>query len=175
MPENRKKEIFDITLRYILVIATIFILPLFYIIFKPLTLWFTYFILHFFYNVQVSGANLVFSNATIEIIDACVAGSAFFLLLVLNLVTREIKIAKRIYLFLFQALILLLLNVLRLVILIPMFLQNSASFDITHKLFWYVLSTIFVVLIWLFGAWLFKIKTIPAYSDVIFLLRSKSK
>lgn len=173
--KRKNKDIFDIILRYVLAILCILILPVFYIIFKPLTIWPTYFILHFFYNLQVLGSSLIFSSATIEIIDACIAGSAFFLLLALNLITREIKLVKRIYLFIFQAACLLVLNILRLVIIIPLFLQQNPIFDLTHQAFWYVLSIVFVFLIWILGIKIFKIKSIPVYSDIKWLLRSKSK
>ena len=44
---------------------------------------------------------------------------------------------------------------------------DGMQFDITHKIFWYSLSILFVVGIWFLEVKLFKIKSIPFYSDII--------
>jgi hypothetical protein len=56
-----------------------------------------------------------------------------------------------------------------------MFLNNSAWFDITHKLFWFVLSIIFVALIWILTIKVFRIREVPVYSDVAFILKKIKK
>jgi exosortase/archaeosortase family protein len=169
----------EILLRYgiamaIAVLALAF--PIFYIIFKPLTVFPVYFLLKAFYDVSLSGLeNLTVNGVGISIIDACVAGSAYVLLFLLNALTRDIGFRKRIALFVFDSLCLLVLNIVRLVVLISLFVNGSAAFDFTHKLFWYGLSTVFVVAIWFFSVWMFKIKTIPFISDIRFLLQQKVK
>jgi exosortase/archaeosortase family protein len=109
-------------------------------------------------------------NFAIEIIGACIAGSAYSLLLILNLSVPNIKIKQRIKLLLFSFSSLLIINILRIFILSVLFVQGISFFDITHKLFWYAGSTIFVVAIWFTGIKLFKIKEIPFYSDIKYLL-----
>jgi len=168
MTKKENTWILDILVRYVLSGLCFFIIPVFYFVFKPITIWLVSLILGIFYSVSVQGNVLLFSgNMSVEIIDACIAGSAYFLLLILNLLTREINILKRIGLFLFCFLSLFFLNVVRLLILIPLFLNNSSNFDFAHKLFWFVLSIVFVVLIWILGTLIFRIKKIPVYSDVI--------
>ena len=55
---------------------------------------------------------------------------------------------------------------------------NSPYFDFTHLLFWYLLSTIFVVAIWFLIVKIYKIKEIPIYSDVMLIyseIKNKKK
>jgi exosortase/archaeosortase family protein len=169
--------IFDVVLRYLIAALSFLITPIFYVVFKPLTIWLTYLILSIFYSVQITGNSLFFPdfNASVEIISACIAGNAYFLLFLLNLLTRDIKTIKRIYALLFSFCCLFLINILRLVLIIPMFLNNSAWFDITHKLFWFVLSIIFVALIWILTIKVFRIREVPVYSDVAFILKKIKK
>ncbi len=65
----------------------------------------------------------------------------------------------------------LLVNLLRIFILSLMFINGSSFFDITHRLFWYFLSTVFVIVIWFTEVKLFKIKEIPFYTDLKYLYK----
>ena len=67
---------------------------------------------------------------------------------------------------LFTFLSLLVLNILRIFFLSLVFVLGASLFDITHELFWYLGSTIFVVGIWFAGVKIFKVKEIPFYSDL---------
>jgi len=169
----------EILLRYgvamtIALLALIF--PIFYIIFKPLTVFPVYFLLKAFYDVSLSGLeSLIVNGVGISIIDACVAGSAYVLLFLLNALTRDIGFRKRIALFVCDSLLLLVLNIVRLIALISLFVNGSVAFDFTHKLFWYGLSTVFVVVIWFFSVWLFRVHSVPFISDIKFLLQQKAK
>tara|TARA_Y100000034_G_C6714689_1_gene315863 strand:- start:303 stop:536 length:234 start_codon:yes stop_codon:yes gene_type:complete len=58
------------------------------------------------------------------------------------------------------------LNTLRIFLLGVLFVSGSVFFDATHKLFWYIISTIFVVGIWFAEVKIFRIKEIPFYSDL---------
>jgi len=168
----------EILLRYLVmvIIAVVSLtVPVFYVIFRPLTVWPTAWMLQLFYNVSVSDINMMVNGHGIAIIDACIAGSAFLLLLLLNLLTREISLKKRIFIFVVDAIVLLILNIIRLVILIALSVNNSIFFDFTHKLFWYVLSTGFVVIIWIASVKIFKLKKIPFFSDLAFLLKAKNR
>lgn len=175
--KERKRESMEILLRYFVgvVVAILAVsVSVFYFIFKPLTVWPVYAILKIFYDIKlVRISSIVVAGHEIEFIDACIAGSAYLLLFLLNIMTREISLKKRIFIFLFDCIVLLLINVLRLVILIAMLVDNSVAFDLTHKIFWHVMSTIFVIAIWFFSVWLFKLKAIPFYSDVKFILEKR--
>ena len=177
MAKKQNAWIFDLVLRYIVSALSFLIIPAIYLVFSPLTIWLTGGIMQIFYEVQIHKNVLFFPafNASIEIVDACVAGSAYFLLFLLNVLTRDLKLLKRIYLLLFSFACLFLINVIRLVLIIPMFLSNSAWFDFTHKFFWFVLSIIFVVLIWILSVKVFRISKVPVYSDVAFILNKLKK
>jgi exosortase/archaeosortase family protein len=93
----------------------------------------------------------------------------------LNFAAREIKIGKRIGMLFFSFMALLVINILRIFSLSILYVSGTSYFDITHKIFWYAGSTIFVVAIWFLSVKLFKVKTIPFYSDIVSLLHSGKK
>jgi len=161
---EKKRPDLEVYIRYIILLILGVFISIFYKIFFPLTIYPVYFILNLFYSVSIAGKMLVFAEGGIEIINACVAGSAYYLLLILNLTTK-IKLKKRIYSILFSISSLLILNILRILFLSILYLNNSVFFDITHKIFWYTLSILFVVAIWFLTVHIFKIKNIPIYSD----------
>jgi len=173
--KNQTKEIADLVIRYgLLVLVAVPNLWIFYYLFAPLTKYLTYFFLSlFFESASLVGDVITISGCfPIEIIGACVGGSAYYLLLILNLSTRGIDIIKRIKLIAVAFSSFFLLNLLRIFILSFLFISESPFFDITHSLFWYALSTIFVVGIWFAEVRLFKIKDIPFYSDLKFIFRN---
>lgn len=162
----------SILVRYVLLIlVAIPNLFLFYEIFTPLTVYPVKFLLSLFFDTAVLSGNIILVNNSlpIEIIGSCVAGSAYYLLLMLNLFTPDIKTKKRISLIFLSFGIFLLINVIRIFLLSLMAVSDSAFFDITHKLFWYLMSTIFVVGIWFWEVRKFSIKKIPLYSDLKYL------
>lgn len=173
----RKRAIANILLRYsLLILVGIFSVPLFHFLFLKLTLYSVYFLFKIFFNTSVSGNILWIANFPIEMIGACVAGSAYSLLLILNLAAPEIKLKKRILMISLSFLIFLLINVLRIFSLSIMLMSANPLFDFTHKLFWYAGSTIVVVAIWFFSVKLFKVKSIPFYTDIknFYLLSKKN-
>lgn len=148
-----------------------FTLPLIYNIFTPLTVYATGGVLKLFYQVSINGDLIkIFPKTTIQIIPACVAGSAYLLSLILNL-SVPMKIKKRARSILFAFALLFALNVLRIFILSISLVKNFQFFNFTHKLFWYILSTLFVVGIWFLTTKIFSIKEIPAYSDIEYLVK----
>ncbi|MDP2672305.1 MAG: pacearchaeosortase [Nanoarchaeota archaeon] len=162
-----------IFIRYlIIVLIAIPNLFIFYFIFTPATIYPVFGLFKIFFK-EVLLTDIVFqinNEFFIEIISACIAGSAYYLLFILNLSTPKIKIKKRIKMLLFSFAFLLILNILRIVILSLIFVYSSENlFDISHKLFWYFGTTFFVVLIWFIEVKTFKIKEIPIYSDIKFL------
>ena len=166
-------NILDIVSRYlILVLTSLSGLWLFYFIFTPLTIYPVYFLVNLlFEDVSLFGEIMIVNGLAIEFIRACIAGSAYYLLLILNLSTPKINLKKRVTMILFSFAALLIINIIRIFVLILIFFYGFSFFDITHKFFWYFMSTIFVILIWFAEVKYFKIKKIPFYSDVKYLLK----
>src|SRR5574344_1046281 len=110
---------------------------IFYLIFTLLTVYFVYFLLNLFYSASLSGVEIFIGGLTIKIIDACVAGSAYYLLFMLNFSVPKISINIRTKMILYSFGILFLLNVFRIFFLSILAINGSAYFDFAHKLFWY--------------------------------------
>ncbi|MCH8329604.1 MAG: pacearchaeosortase [Nanoarchaeota archaeon] len=83
------KQFIDIFLRYSILILVAFPgLWIFYFIFAPLTIYPIYFILGLFFEVTLyQNIILVSKQFSIEFIDACIAGTAYYLLFILNIST----------------------------------------------------------------------------------------
>ena len=172
-----KKEILDIIIRYsLIIILAIPNLFLFYFIFTPLTVYPVYWVLGIFSDASLLGNNIILTNGIpIELIKACIAGSAYYLLLILNLSIPKIEIKKRIKILMLSFSTLLTFNIIRILVLVLIYFQGLAFFDITHKFFWYFMSTVFVVGIWFFQIRYFKIKEVPVYSDIKLLIKEIKK
>jgi exosortase/archaeosortase family protein len=169
-----KKSIYSIIIRYlILVITAIPNFYIFYFIFTPLTVYPVYFILNLLFGASLSGHTIFLSNysAPIEIIGACVAGSAYYLLLIFNLSVPNINFSRRIKMICFAFLSFLIVNIFRIVLLSIIFVLKPSIFDISHKLSWYIGSIVLVVAIWFIEVKKFNIKEIPFYSDIKSILK----
>src|SRR3989344_8854825 len=171
--EKENKHVLMLFSRYILILlfglGNIYII---YKIFTPLTIYPVYFLFKLayqnLYNVYVSDAVISIGRNNIEIIRACVAGSAYYLLLMLNL-SVKMNVKTRILSLFYSFALFLVLNIIRIFVLGVAFFNNLSFFDLTHKLSWYLLSIFLIVFIWFSEVYLFKIKNIPIYSDIIFL------
>jgi exosortase/archaeosortase family protein len=170
--DKSSEKLIDIFVRYfLLILIALPNLYIFYLIFTPLTVYPVYFLLNLLFDCSVYSNIINISGITIEVIKACVAGSAYYLLLIFNLSTPKIKLRKRITMIFVSFVALLILNILRIFFLSILFVSNSNLFDFTHKLFWYLLSILFVIGIWLIEVKVFKIKEIPFYSDILFIYK----
>ena len=169
---DKNNRIFDIFLRYfIIILIALPNLYLFYLIFTPLTIYPIYWISMLFYNVSLNGNILVMGIYTVELIGACIAGSAYYLLAILNISIPNIKLKKRIFMIFSAFLVFLFFNIIRIFILIVMFYNDFIFFDITHKIFWYSVSTLLVLAIWIIEIKIFNIKDIPIYTDLKYLYK----
>ncbi len=141
-----------------------------YLIYKLLTP-LTVYIVNLFINILTPAFLLEntihFNQVAIKIAPACVAGSAFYLLLALILSTSKIKPITRIYSILTALSIFFTLNVARILILAS--ITTSPDFEIIHWIFWNILSTVFVVATYIATIRFYKIDSIPVYSDIIYL------
>jgi exosortase/archaeosortase family protein len=169
-----KGEIYSLLLRYFILLITA--LPnfwIFYFIFTPLTLYPVYFILNLLFDASLYGNTIFIENyfSPIDIIGACVAGAAYYLLLIFNLSIPNVKFYKRIKMICFAFFSFLIVNIFRIVLLSIIYLLKPNLFDISHKLSWYVGSIILVVAIWFIEVKKFDIKEIPFYSDIKSILK----
>ena len=171
-----EKYLYDLLIRYsILIIIAVFSFNIFYLVFRPLTVYPVVWILDIFFDTNlISPIILVLEGIAIEFIPACIAGAAYYLLLMLNLSTPKIKLDKRIKFLLISFAVFLIANILRILILAVIALYKSSFFEVTHAIFWYSLSTILVIIIWFYGVKYFKVKAIPFYSDLKFLYKKSS-
>ena len=165
--QNQLEYIYNLFVRYLVALfLPINSLAIFYFVFTPLTLYLSYWLIKLFYPITMQG-NLLGNGHTIQIINACIAGSAYYLLALLNLTTKGISWLTRIKAFIFGSISLLILNILRIVILaLVLFAFGIKTFNQIHIGFWIIGSTLFVVFIWLATIKFFRIKEIPVYSDI---------
>lgn len=176
MKNMNKKEPLFLFLRYLLILlfglGNLFI---FSFLFTFPTIKLTSFLLSFAGQTASMNDIIVFNNQIIQLIPACIALSAYYLLFILVFSTRGIKPLKQVKIFIFSSFIFLIFNVFRIFVLI-LFL-NASFFEPLHLFLWYFISTLAVFLIWIINIKLFKIKEIPIYSDVkfLFLLTRKNK
>lgn len=161
----KREEAISLAVRYGILIILGFGIESIYFIFRPLTVYPVYFILDWVYNTDLVENGMVVNGIFVEIIDACIAGSAYYLLLILNLMT-PMMIGKRIenIVFLFGGF--LVINIIRIVFMVFLFFSGYEYFNLAHKAFWYIGSTIMLVGIWFIGVRIFRIKDIPVYSDL---------
>lgn len=168
IPEKGKN--LSLVVRYLILLLFGIFISIFYKIFLPLTLMPVYLILKIFYNAILVGNMILIDTSAIELIGACIAGSAYYLLLILNLAT-PMKLKARLRSIVFSFAALLALNIARIVFLSALLVSGSPFFDATHMLFWYALSAIFVAGIWFLTIKIYKIKKVPLYSDIKSLIR----
>lgn len=168
---NKKRALFNLILRYILLLFLV-ILIYFFNFFDNLLLVFTIYpsswLLGLFYSSAVYKSIIFVNSYAIELIPACIAVSAYVLLLILNL-TISMNIERRVKTLLFSFLCLLLFNISRIFIFSLLLVNNYAYFEELHAFFWYFLSIALVVIIWFLTANIFKIKGIPVYNDFKYL------
>ncbi|MBS3073642.1 pacearchaeosortase [Candidatus Pacearchaeota archaeon] len=111
---------------------------------------------------------MIIGTQKIALIEPCIAVSAFILLFLLNITTLDVKPKDRLFSFLLSFGILFAFNILRIIFLYSII--GFDFFDAIHLIVWYGLSTIVVVLDWIWMTKRFKIGTIPVVSDFAYLL-----
>lgn len=172
---NRKESLF-LFLRYILIFILGLNIYVIYDIFTPITSYFSFFVLNLFYSeVSLQGTSIILKENILQLIPACIAGSAYYLLFMLNLST-PMSLLIRIKSLLFIFLSFLFINILRIFIFSSLFVSGFKYFSLAHQITWYLGSTILVVLIWFANVKLFSIKSIPVLADFFSLyIDTKSK
>ncbi|PIN92949.1 hypothetical protein COU54_04930 [Candidatus Pacearchaeota archaeon CG10_big_fil_rev_8_21_14_0_10_31_24] len=168
-----KLNIYYLFLRYFtLLILPISSLLIFYKIFTPLTIYPSFWIIKLFYFEAFLNIpdTINFAGESAKIISACVAGAAYYFLLILNL-TTPMSFKTRIKSIIFLLMSFLILNILRIVIFAQLYVSGYSYFDLTHQLTWNFGSTILLIIIWFVNVKIFKIKNIPIYTDIKNILK----
>jgi exosortase/archaeosortase family protein len=174
--DNQSKKVVGIFLRYFFIL---FLgagnLYIFYKILTPLTVFSVSRAISLFTKVIVAGNFIYLEDFSVELIRACVAGSAFFLMFILVFSTADIKPKKRAFALLTSLVMLFLFNFLRIIFLIFIYSPSSNYFSAIHWILWNFVSVFFVVGIWFFVVKIYKIDSIPVYSDIKYLLSFSKK
>lgn len=162
---NYKETLFILSRYLFLLIIAFPALKIFYLIFTPLTVYPVAFILEKLYSAILFPGNILFFKGYYAaIIPACVAGAAYYLLLILAFST-PMEISKRIKVIIFTLGGFLILNVTRIVVFAMLLKIGYQYFDLTHLAVWYIGSTLLVATLWFLAVFIFNIKTIPFYTD----------
>ncbi|MBS3098778.1 pacearchaeosortase [Candidatus Pacearchaeota archaeon] len=173
----KEKEGWNLFFRYFtLLIFGMGNLKIFYLIFTPLTVYPVLWLLKLLdANTSLLEGNLLFFEGIYaQIISACVAGAAYYLMLILNLSTpmkKEQRIASVLFLFI----TFLVINILRIFVFVLLAVSGFYYFDLVHKFVWYFGSTVMLVAIWFVNVWKFKINSIPIYNDFREIFRDMTK
>jgi|SRR3989344_2636350 len=115
---------------------------------------------------------IIFKETYVKLITACAAPSAYFLLLLLIVFTKDMKLIKGIKIFFFGSLILFVFNLVRIISLVLILDKYSfAAFNALHLVLWTFLSSLLVALIWIYFTKHYKIHSIPVYSDLKKLIK----
>ncbi len=144
----------------------------YWLLLKP-TLYLSYLPLLLKYNnIQIGYDYLMVNSNLLRFTMACIATSAYYLFVIFLLLTKDIKLRNLLKIAFSGILLILLLNIIRIDILIFIFLEYGVNwFNSLHLFFWKFLSSIAIVLVWIFLCYKFKIKNIPVYSDFKFLIK----
>ena len=122
-----------------------------------------------------SAITILGGDVTINIVKYCVTASAYYLLAFLCIIIMDVALWKRIFMFLIGSVLIFGMNIVRIVILIIILMKNQGIFEPAHILFNFLLSVGYVLFLWLLLSFLFKVDTIPIYSDFKFLKNEISR
>ncbi|MDP2907207.1 MAG: pacearchaeosortase [Nanoarchaeota archaeon] len=114
-------------------------------------------------------------EATINIVKYCVTASAYYLLALFCIITWNIALWKRFLMFLIGSALIFGMNLARIILLIVTLLSNKDVFQTAHFTLNFLLSVVYVVLVWFLLSLLFKVKTVPFFSDIKFLTQEMFK
>ena len=165
------KTILDVSARYLLIfLLGLGNLAVFYWVFTNPTVFFSRLILSFFGEAISIDEFIIFKDTLFEVARACVAGSAYYLLFILSMAI-PLNLIKRLKLIVYCFGIFFIVNVARIVFMA--LIVGHTYFNEIHIFTWNVFSTLFVVFIWFSAVKIFKVKSIPIYSDILSIIPSK--
>src|SRR3989344_5588921 len=154
-----------------MVALVIFSYSLFSYIITPITKYVFYFILRIFYNQSLlTGNQIIIENNFLTFNNACAAVSAYYLIFILVILTKDISLKNIIKMLSFGFGAIFVANLLRLTFLISILEINEKFFDFWHLLIWKVIATLFVALVWILLIKRYKVNNTPIYSDLKYLI-----
>ncbi len=149
----------------IALLATAFGIKLIYPIISPITFYLSYYSVSFLSPKLINSTSFIINDIRLNFIPACAAASAYILLIIL-ITTVDIKFKKMLKVLIVGSLLILIANIIRIdILIIALVKYGSNLFNTLHLFFWKILSTIYVVILWILLTNWFKIKEIPIYSD----------
>lgn len=156
----------DLLLRILAALAVGFGYNIIYAVIAPLTLHWSYFFFSIFVPSALVNNSIQTLTSTFTFIPACVATSAYILLAMLILFTKDISWENRLQMFVFGSLAILAFNIIRIELLLFSYLKLNVAYESLHMFIWKFMSTAFVVILWLVLAKSYNVKSIPVYSDL---------
>ena len=151
---------------------------IFYFVFDPITFYLSYLSIKIIgFTAKIGGKGLLYvNNHSLNFANVCTAASAYYLLLLLILLTKDLGFLRSIKMFVLGSALILLFNIIRINILVYILVYYGENlFYSVHMAFWKIVSTIVVFLVWILLIKIFSVKSIPVYSDVVFLTKEMKK
>ena len=136
-------------------------------IFTPLTVYGSYIILLSFFDVIIRDSFLIVNGFPFKIVEACVASAAYYLLWLLCFLTKDISVKVRFKIIVYGFLLIFGMNLFRIGLLVFLAMKYGFYwFSLVHLTFWYIVTGVYVALVWIFLVRYYNIKNVPMYSDV---------
>ncbi|MDP3918934.1 MAG: pacearchaeosortase [Nanoarchaeota archaeon] len=158
--------------RYILALLIALAYNLIYIILYQITVYPAYGILQLFYDFTIQEQSFIFDSVTFTFIPACIAVTAYIVMAVLTITTRGLSLKKGLTIFAYGFMAIYFANLIRIITLISIYINFGKNyFNTLHFIIWNFLSTIFVVLVWIYLTNHYKVKGIPVYDDLKYLIK----
>jgi len=168
--EYLMKYEYKLILRFLVILA--FPINLLYSIFTPLTIYPIYFFFKIInYQPELIKDFMIIGGFPLMFVSACIAASAYYLLLILILLTKDIEFKTIIKMFILGSFLILIANIIRVIILILILLHAGVNwFETMHLFLWRLIASVFVAFVWIILIRKYRIKSIPVYSDFKYLL-----
>lgn len=161
--EYKKKLVIRLFLAFLLAISY----NLIYKILIPITLYPSFYLLRLIYEAELSDTLITIDNYSLTFIPACAAASAYILLGILILLTKDVKLKTGLKMLLLGSLFILIANIIRIEALILILINLGKNyFETLHLFVWKLLSSLFVALVWILLIKKYKVKSIPIISDL---------
>lgn len=156
-------------LRNLLIRMALCFVPIswFAFVLTPITIYGSYILLVSFFDVAVKGKILLVNGFPFDIVEACVATTAYYLLWLLCFLTKDIKLKIRFKLLFYGFLLIFGMNLIRISLLVFIAMKYGfAWFTLVHLAFWNFVTGIYVALVWIFLVMKFRVYGIPVYDDL---------
>ncbi len=156
----------EVSLRYGIAIILGIFPNVLYNVLAPVTLYLSYLGLKLFYSPELFSNALKIDHYTLNFVPACVAVSAYLLLAFLILTTAHISWKQRAKMFVLGSILILAMNIVRIVLLVTILIAYGKNyFQNIHLIFWHMVASLYVVVVWIFLIKKYKINAVPVVTD----------